>query len=86
VLGEEQNSIYYPRILYNFHNKTNYILVENRSTREINLNLFFQRFQKNKLYLYSNVNFLELIEKIAELNLIIQDHMKHIHHTKHIHH
>jgi hypothetical protein len=57
--------IYYPINWDNFHNKTNYILVENRPTREINLNLVFQRFQKNKLHQYSNVNFLELIEIIA---------------------
>ena len=48
--------IYYPINWDNFHNKTNYILVENRPTREINLNFFFQKFQKNKLH--SNVNFL----------------------------
>jgi len=50
------NNIYYPRNLDNFHNKTNSILVENEPTREINLNLVFQRFQKNKLYQFSNVN------------------------------
>jgi len=69
--------IYYPRNWDNFHNKTNYILVENEPTREINL--VFQRFQKNKLYKYSNVNFLELIERIAKLNLIMQDYARHIH-------
>jgi len=42
--------IYYPINWDNFHNKINYILVENGSTREINLNLVFQRFQKNKLH------------------------------------
>jgi hypothetical protein len=38
--------IYYPRNWDNFHNKTNSILVENESTREINLNLVFQRLKK----------------------------------------
>jgi len=71
--------IYYQRNWDNFHNKTNSILVENGHTREINLNFVFQRFQKNKLYQYSNANFLELIERIADLNLIMQDHAKHIH-------
>jgi len=42
--------IYYPRNWDNFHNQTNSILVENGSTREINLNLVFERFKKNKLY------------------------------------
>ena len=50
------NNIYYPRNLDNFHNKTNSFFVENEPTREINLNLVFQRFQKNKLYQFSNVN------------------------------
>jgi len=40
----------------------------------INLTIVFQRFQKYKLYQYSNVNFLELIERIAELNLIMSEH------------
>jgi len=59
------DDIYYPRNWDNFQNKTNSILVENGHTREINLNFVFQRFPKNKLYQYSNVNFLELIERIA---------------------
>ena len=42
------DDIYYPRNWDNFHNKTNSILVENRSIREFNVNLVFQRFQKNK--------------------------------------
>ena len=58
--------IYYLINWDNFHNKTNYILVENGPTKKINLNLFFQRFQKNKkLHQYSNVNFLELVEMIV---------------------
>ena len=40
--------------------------------------LSFQRFQKNKLHQYSNVNFHELIERIGKLNLIIQDHARRI--------
>jgi len=32
-----------------------------------------------KLYHYSNANFLELIKKIANLNLIMQNHERHIH-------
>jgi hypothetical protein len=76
------DDIYYPRNWDNFHNKTNSILVENGPTREMNLNLVFQRFQKNRLCQYSNVKFLELIERIAELNFIIQDHAKHIHRYK----
>jgi hypothetical protein len=40
------SDIYYPINWNNFHNKTNYILVENEPTREINLNLVFQRFKK----------------------------------------
>jgi len=59
------SDIYYPINWDNFHNKTNYILVENEPTRKININLVFQRFQKNKLHQYSNVNFLELVEKIS---------------------
>ena len=61
------------------YNKTNYILVENEPTREINLNIVFQSFQQIKLYHYSNVNFLELIKRIAKLNLIMQNHARHIH-------
>jgi len=76
------DDIYYPRNWDNFHDKTNSILVENGPTREINHNLVFQRFQKNKLYQYNNVNFLELTERIAELNLIMHDHVKHIHQYK----
>jgi len=60
------NDIYYPKNWDNFHNKTNSILVEYESTREVNLNLFFQIFQqKKKLYQYRYVNFLELIEMIV---------------------
>jgi len=44
--------IYYPRN-WEFYNKTNYILVENKPTKEINLNVVFQRFQKIKLYHYA---------------------------------
>jgi len=33
----------------------------------------------NKLYQYSNVNFLELIKRITKLNLIMQDHTRRIH-------
>jgi len=64
--------IYYPRNWDKFHNKTNSILVENVST------FVFQKFQKFKLYQYCNVNFLELIECIVELNLIMQDHVRRI--------
>ena len=74
------DDIYYSRNWDNFHNKANSILVENEPIRKINLNLVIQIIQKNKLYQYSNVNFFELIEMIAELNLIMQDHAKHIHH------
>jgi len=38
--------IYHPRNWNNIHKKTNYILVENWPTGEINFNPFFQRFQK----------------------------------------
>jgi hypothetical protein len=41
--------IYYSRN-WEFYNKTNYILVENKPTREINLNVVFQMFQQIKLY------------------------------------
>jgi len=51
--------------LSNFHNKTTSILVENGYTGEINLTLSFKYSKKIKLYQYSNVNFLELIESIA---------------------
>jgi len=36
-------------------------------------------FQKNELYQYNNVNFIELSERIAKLNLIMQDHARQIH-------
>ena len=45
--------VYYPENWENLHNKTNYILVENKPTREINLNVVFQMFQKIKLYHYT---------------------------------
>jgi len=44
--------IYYPRN-WEFYNKTNYILDENKPTKEINLNVVFQRFQKIQLYHYA---------------------------------
>jgi len=44
--------IYYPRNC-EFYNKANYILVENKPTREINLNIVFQMFQKIKLCHYA---------------------------------
>jgi len=44
--------IYYPRN-WEFNNKTNYILVENKLTRKINFNAVFQMFQKIKLYHYA---------------------------------
>jgi len=43
---------YYPRN-WEFYNKTNYILVENKPIREINLNVYFQMFQKIKLCRYA---------------------------------
>lgn len=48
-------------------------------TRKINLNVVVQRFQKIKLYHYSNVNFLELVKSIAKLNLIMLNHARRIH-------
>jgi len=46
-------------------------------------------FRKNELYQYCNVKFLELIERIAKLNLIVQDHARPIHDheidVRHIH-
>jgi len=51
--------IYYPRN-WEFYNETNYILVQNKPTREINFNVVFQRFQNIKLYHYA---------KSCEMNL-----------------